>query len=177
LKFLDAGKSSGKSFDSRLSAAVRFISRFDANGDGLVTKDETQNLSTKKFGELNADRVGNITRTDLIAVLSEQLSLETSVIFNALDKNKDGNISANESFNTHDGLVANGADTDLNGNISLEEYNNYNLSLSVEATVDNLDINQDGEISLEEMLTDVENQLNEIDTSQDGIISETDANL
>jgi len=175
LKFLDAGKSSGKSFDSRLSATVRFISRFDANGDGQVTKDETKNLATQKFAELNVDGTGNITRTDLIAVLSENLALETSVIFNAMDKNKDGKLSAGESFNTHNSLVGNGADINGDGSISLQEYNDYNLSLSIDATVEELDINKDGEISSEEFVTDAENQLTEIDTNQDGVISETEA--
>lgn len=175
LKFLDAGKSSGKSFDSRLSATVRFISRFDANGDGLVTKDETKNLATQKFAELNIDGTGNIARTDLIAVLSEKLALETSVIFNAMDANKDGKLSAGESFNTHNSLVGNGADINSDGSISLQEYNDYNLSLSIDATIEELDINKDGEISSEEVVTDAENQLTEIDANQDGVISETDA--
>ena len=175
LKFLDAGKSSGKSYDSRVSAIVQFFSRFDANGDGLITKDETKNLAAQKFGELNVDGTGNVTRTDLIAVLSEKLALETSVIFKGMDKNKDGKLSALESFNTHNLLVGNGADINSDGFISLQEYNDYNLNLSIDATVEELDINKDGEISSEEFVTDAENQLTEIDTNQDGVISETEA--
>jgi len=175
LKFLDAGKTTGQSFDRRLNATVRFIARFDSDGDGQVTKEETRNLASQKFNELNIDGNGNITETDLIAVLAENLALETSVIFNAMDKNQDGALSAGESFNTHNSLMANGADADDDGVVSLQEYNDYNLSLVIEATLEELDQNDDGEISSEEIIDDAENQLVESDSNQDGVITEIDA--
>jgi Ca2+-binding EF-hand superfamily protein len=174
LKFLDAGKATGQSFDRRLNATVRFIARFDSDGDGQVTKEETRNFATQKFNELNIDGSGNITETDLIAVLAENLALKTSVIFNAMDKNQDGALSAGESFNTHNSLMANGADADDDGVVSLQEYNDYNLSLVIEATLEEVDQNDDGEISSEEIIDDAENQLVESDSNQDGVITEID---
>ena len=174
LKFLDAGKSAGISFDKRLSATVRFISRFDENGDGVVTREETKNLATRKFQELNADGIGDITNSDLISVLSESLALETSVIFAAMDKNGDGRLSSGESFNTHNSLISNGADIDGDGGISMQEYNDYNLALSIEATIEELDENNDGEISSDEFVDSALEETQAVDTNEDGIVDTTD---
>ena len=174
LKFLDAGKSAGNSFDKRLSATVRFISRFDENGDGSVTREETRNLATRKFQELNADGIGGITNSDLISVLSESFALETSVIFSAMDKNGDGKLSSGESFNTHNSLISNGADKDSDGRISLQEYNEYNLALSIEATMAALDENNDGEISSGEFVDSALEETQAVDTNEDGIVDTTD---
>jgi len=174
LKFLDAGKSAGNSFDKRLSATVRFISRFDENGDGTVTREETRNLATRKFQELNADGIGGITNSDLISVLSESLALETSVIFSAMDKNGDGKLSSGESFNTHNSLISNGADKDSDGGISLQEYNDYNLALSIEASMETLDENNDGEISSDEFVDSALEETQAVDINEDGIVDTTD---
>ena len=174
LKFLDAGKSAENSFDKRLSATVRFISRFDENGDGSVTRDETRNLATRKFQELNTDGIGDITNSDLISVLSESLELETSVIFFAMDKNGDGKLSSGESFNIHNTLISNGADKDGDGGISVQEYNEYNLALSIEATIEKLDENNNEEISLEEFVDSALEETQALDTNEDRIVDTTD---
>ena len=173
LQILDPGKANKneKSYNARLSATVNFITKFDVNGDGQVTKDEVINLNKVKFNELNINGIGEISKEDLISTLATRLNEETSSIFNIIDKNNDGLISSGESFNTHNQLTSLGADLNEDGRISLEEYNNYNLEQVVEGTIEELDTNQDGSISEEEYSENSLNQFETLDTNNTEVIS------
>ena len=173
LQILDPGKANKneKSQSARLSATVRFINRFDANGDGQVSRNEVDNLNVNKFNDLNKDETGNISKQDLISTLADRLNEETSTIFNSIDKNNDGLISSQESFNTYNQLKNRGADLDNDGRISLEEYNNYNLQQVVDGTLEKLDSNKDGQISLEEFSENSISQFENLDQNNNEIVT------
>lgn len=136
----------GNSEMAKLNAIVGFINRFDQDFSGTVTLSETKNLTTRAFSpeedqavptesESASPATGSETEVeteavqDLIAVLAGKFGESIDTIFDATDKNGDGEISSDESPITHASLTAAGLDTDENGQISKAEYDDYRRSL------------------------------------------------
>ena len=56
----------------------------------------------------------------------------------------------------------------------MQEYNDYNLALSIEATIEELDENNDGEISSDEFVDSALEETQALDTNEDGIVDTTE---
>lgn len=74
----------------------KLFARFDANADGMISKDEADQARASMFGELDADGDGAVSRSELVAKAQERAADHASKRFDRLDTNGDGLISQAE---------------------------------------------------------------------------------
>lgn len=100
---------------------------FDTNADGIISGDEMN--GARYLPQLDLNKDGKLTREEALEAVQKMRKLSgnptpalgdepTSVLFNRLDKNGDGNLTSDELPNKR---WFNGLDTDKNGNVTLEE--------------------------------------------------------
>jgi EF-hand domain pair len=84
--------------------------KMDANGDGMVSKDEWMNFQEKMFAALDKDKSGYLDQTEFTGPMNENLAFATAAyahglmtdeMFKKVDTNGDGKISREEFLAYH----------------------------------------------------------------------------
>lgn len=152
----------------------QFFDNFDLNGDYQVSPEEITYRLSKRFSELTSENTGSLLLTDFLNNFSAGLDREFASIFKGIDKNNDGSLTASESINTFNLLVARGADADNNRQITNSEYVKYNKRLTIKAMFSGLDTDKDSKISILEFLDHALVRFQKWDVNNDKLISVED---
>jgi len=75
---------------------VKMFERFDADGDGVISKAEAENARASHFAKLDGDGDGAITEAEMIASIQSRVAERAAKKFDRIDANGDGRISQAE---------------------------------------------------------------------------------
>lgn len=169
------------------------VSKFDKNGDGWLGKDEVPAQVWQRLSQADANGDGIVTREEFDSTQKKpshangKPSFET--LTSAFDKNKDGILSKDEvPAQVWERLSK--ADTDKDEKVTLEEFNAYqpkgeqngrvNAQRGGRPTFDtllkNFDKNRDGALSKEEVPAPVWNRMAKADTNNNNVITREEYN-
>jgi len=160
--------------NERVISSKSFVDKFDLNKDDKVTVDEIIKHSNKRFTEINKDKVGDITKEDLNSSLKNGLTEDFTEVFFKLDENKDGLITSAEGFNTTNTLINNDGDTNNDGRVSLAEYKTFSVKAAIENAIEEIDVNNDQNISKEELLAKMTEAMDGFDTNNNKVVNSAD---
>ena len=116
------------------AAPAADLPRLDANGDGIVTREEAQIYPrlAARFDEADSNRDGHLDAAEAAAareLVRQQARAMLRERWNAADKDGDGAISLAEATESLPRLAQNFGDYDVNGDgkISRDELHNFSL--------------------------------------------------
>ena len=105
-------------------SAEELFKRFDANQDGKITQEELEQFGQNRFAEHDTDNDGLISRDEAKAAMLDRLETKVDRMFERLDKDDDGFISAEERPDRREKMakiMMIRLDDNEDGAISLEE--------------------------------------------------------
>ena len=96
---------------------INFLDFYDVNGDAIVTKDEFNGQRTSDYRRIDADANGSVNDAEYVGEFTVRLDRQLAAMregqikqghsrFKVLDKNKDGQITADEFDTTGKNLFA-----------------------------------------------------------------------
>lgn len=154
-----------------------FLSKFDSNGDGKVTREEFMNASVERFDRMDANSDGKISQDELHAYMQQRQEARRQEKFKKIDANGDGNISRDE-YLAHKRSRAerqfSRMDKDSDGRLSGMEFGEHKRPGKHRRggrIFEHLDKDRDGVVSREESNEGWSNWFAKIDRDGDKVIT------
>ena len=150
------------------------INRFDPNGDGKISKEESANtpILGKNFEQLDADNNG-LLNSEEISRLGEILR-RSRISFASSDKDGNGKLSKAELPDQLAEIEFEKADTDGDGELSEKELQTARRSLFATRFFKNRDKNENGRLEKEELGVRMQSSFENIDADSDGSLTITE---
>ena len=168
----------------------KFMAFFDSNNDNIVTIEELNEASKKRFAKMDADGNGEVTHEEFKAYVSQRRKEHRQQRFANIDANNDGQVTKEEyvSYKTQKAERRfQRMDSDSDGLVNAEEFGNYKRGRygdkhrhhggkhghhGGKGFFSKLDKNSDGKITLDESLEAWTNWFKRIDANNDQVVTE-----
>lgn len=159
----------------------KFMSFFDSNNDNVVTMEELNTASIKRFSSMDTDKNGHVTKEEFINYVSERRSEYKKHQFTNIDTNKDNQISVEEFLaykaqqarqhydqldSNHDGILTPDEYTSRKYGKHRDEHHRSGYRI-----FEKLDKNGDGEVTLDESLAAWRDWFKRIDANNDQVVT------
>jgi hypothetical protein len=138
---------------------AKMMERFDTNKDGQITLDEAQAVSTVRFNQMDADGNGGVSLEEFIAAKKQPRRSR---------RNDSSKTAVDSPASPDDGAAQSRRDQRQNGKCNKRHGKNKGKYL--EARFNNLDSDQNGQISVDEFTANMR-LFNKFDTNNDGVIT------
>lgn len=159
----------------------RFMSYFDSNNDNIVSLDELNAASIKRFSTMDVDGNGRVTQEEFRTYIITRRTEHKYQTFINIDTNADTKVSKEEYIAYKTQMAEQRfqeLDVNKDGVISQEEYGSGKRNHGKEHGLhgkgrlfSKLDKNNDGEITLDESLAAWTDWFNRIDNNHDQVVT------
>jgi Ca2+-binding EF-hand superfamily protein len=153
--------------------------RMDTNKDGKITRDEARQAGERMFQQMDQDKNGSVTPAEAEAGMKALKAEKMEERFSALDLNKDGRISADESKMPPQRFARIDANND--GALTREELRaafaaraERHAGKSGKPQFERMDADKDGKVTKAEALAAANERFARLDTNKDGTITEAE---
>jgi len=147
----------------------RGLTRFDRDGNGVVTRDEMRTTEIERFEKIDANKDGRLTLDEIQAANRDRAAKH----FAARDANKDGKLSRDEVARMPDQMFAR-LDENKDGFLTPDELakKGERFQNHAQGRFEHEDTNHDGAISRDEALARVDQRFARLDTNGDGVLTQ-----
>jgi Ca2+-binding EF-hand superfamily protein len=158
----------------------RFFAQLDANSDGQVSRDELHAGIQRRFVEIDADKNGKITESEVQQHSAEKMQERQehgAEHLKAADKNHDGKWTKDELSRMPDGMFKK-LDTNNDGVLTAAELEagregwKAHRDEFITHLFARADANSDGAVDLQEALSFADARFAKLDTNNDGVVTE-----